>query len=173
MYKSFNSVNENKPNETGKPNVIDVKPADSSNEKPPLEVGNVFHHSIGGGGVEGGGTTSVLRQKHFVQESPSAWTQKVYRLSCSKSWRRGYLPWRGGGVPTLAGGYILWLAGTYLGQGGYLPWPRGVSTLAGGYLPWLEGYLPWAWRVPTLAWMVPTLARMGYPPPPGVDRLKT
>ena len=45
---------------------------------------------------------------------------------------RGYLPWPGGaylgwGIPTLAGG------GTYLGWGGYLPWQGG--TLWGGGVP--------------------------------------
>ena len=45
MYKSFNNVDEKNPNETGQPNVTDVKPADPNNEKPPLEVRKSFHYS--------------------------------------------------------------------------------------------------------------------------------
>ena len=64
MYKSFNKLDEKKPNEAGKPNVVDVKPVDSNNEKPPLEVGNIFCHSIGRGG---GGGEFVLRQKNISE----------------------------------------------------------------------------------------------------------
>ena len=55
-------------------------------------------------------------------------------------------------MPTLAGGYLPCLGGGVLTLArGYLPW-SGVSTLAGGYLPWLGGggtYL--GQGVPTLA----------------------
>ena len=74
----------------------------------------------------------------------------------------GYLPWIG--VPTMDGGYLLWVEGTYLGlgiptlDGGYLPWMedtylrQGVPTLDRGYylrpgVPTLDGrYLPWRGR---------------------------
>ena len=87
----------------------------------------------------------------------------------------GYLPWLG--VPTLAGGYPT-LAGGYLPCGG-----GGVPTLARGiylgweYLPWLVGTPPWLGGIylvggggTYLGWGVPTLARMGYAPPPHVNR---
>ena len=45
MYKSFNNVDDKNRNKTGQTNVIDVKPADLNNEKPPLEVRKLFHYS--------------------------------------------------------------------------------------------------------------------------------
>ena len=97
------------------------------------------------------------------QESPPAWTQEAYRplrgkhMLCYPRWEGGYLPWWGGGVPTLVGG------GTYPGGGGVptLGWggtyPRlgvptldwGVPTLVGWYLPWWGGTYPGG-GVPTL-----------------------
>ena len=91
----------------------------------------------------------------------------------------------------MAGGYLPWLGGTYLGRG-HLPWPGEVHTLgyphpdlprggtylgrgrvltlryphldlAGGYVPWTGGtYLGWGgsylgWGVPTYFEVPPVL----------------
>ena len=119
--------------------------------------------------------------KHLIlslvieKESPPAWTQEAYRPRRIKYSICCPIPGGGGagvptmarGVPTLVGGYLPCLGGTYLGQPvptldrGYLPW-LGVPTLARGYLRWPVEYLPWLGVPP---------ARVGALP--DVDRLKT
>ena len=151
---------------------------------------------------------AVSKKKMAKQESPPVWTEEAYCLPCSKcllcwsvlagggvptlaggtypdrggtypGW--GYLPYPGGGIPTLVGEVYLPLPG----GGGTYPWlgegvptlvGEGVPTLTGWYLPWLgiptlargRGTNPSWGGVPTLL-RVPTLAGGTYPGQGGRD----